>query len=251
MHILTLVTVQVPELKQNLKRGRETANSVSHSIQDTEFAKTVTESVATIMDRYDCNTCNPDYLTFVDQTKEVAEGYTHSERNGIFVRNLYGSMTDYAEAELGIKFCEEQNKFGYYNNPNMYHDGYEFGGRWHCLFLVKESCSEYLVGSTDSVSSDSEWNPPKGYRWVCVARKKDIEWQVMYDWCSKTLCKDLNFAFVCPTTFEAFVQDSTLVRSSQNSEWSKRVNDFISSIEDDTVLVGLDCHGRAADMRLA
>lgn len=81
--------------------------------------------------------------------------------------------------------------------------------------LVKEDCSKCLVGNG---SNNSEWNPLKGYHWVCAARKRDIEWQVMHTWCSKTLCKDLNSAFACPTTFEVFVQDSTLVRSLQNSK---------------------------------
>ena len=53
------------------------------------------------------------------------------------------------------------------------------------MFLIKDSCADYSVGERSWCNEDVKLVAPEGYIWVCAARKKDIEWQVMRDWREK------------------------------------------------------------------
>lgn len=89
---------------------------------------------------------------------------------------LYSTAAEYAKAEYGYIFEESTRKLGYYDNPNVFYDWFSIGGGWTKRLLVKETCLECV---------DGERTPylqcPQGYKWVCAARKKDIEWKKMYD----------------------------------------------------------------------
>lgn len=50
------------------------------------------------------------------------------------------------------------------------------------MFLVKKECTEYSLGESSPFSSNDGCLAPEGYRWVCCARKKDIQWDVMRNW---------------------------------------------------------------------
>ena len=50
------------------------------------------------------------------------------------------------------------------------------------MFLVKNECTEYSLGESAAFKSNENANAPEGYRWVCCARKKDIQWDVMRKW---------------------------------------------------------------------
>lgn len=96
------------------------------------------------------------------------------------ISRLFPSFTAFAEEYYGYPYYEEQKAYGYYYNPDAFYDYYSIGGRWTDLFLVKDSCMECSIGAR---SCPSEKIPaPEGYKWVCAARKKDIEWQAVRDW---------------------------------------------------------------------
>lgn len=98
---------------------------------------------------------------------------------------LYKSFEDYAENERGYSYDEEHGGYGYLCNPNGMWDWYQIGGRWPEMFLVKSSCTDYSFGERSWCNEDKESVAPEGYVWVCAARKKDIEWQVMREWLEK------------------------------------------------------------------
>lgn len=78
----------------------------------------------------------------------------------------------------GYVYDEENEAYGFYANPDGYWDWFAFAGRWPKAFLVKNECEEYGVGHRSEC--DDELNAPRGYRWVGMARKKDIDWKMTY-----------------------------------------------------------------------
>ena len=94
----------------------------------------------------------------------------------------YRSFEEFVETEHGTPYYKEQNAYGYYYNPDAFYDWYSIGGRWPDMFLVKEDCMEYGIADRSWTCGDKETKAPEGYRWTCAARKKDIEWHVMYEW---------------------------------------------------------------------
>lgn len=97
-------------------------------------------------------------------------------------KKLYKSLEDYViEVRNGVQ-DPETGKFGYRFNPNGVWDWYSVGGRWPAMFLVKHSCKEYTTGERSWTNTSVMYPAPEGYIWVCGARKKDIEWNVMRDW---------------------------------------------------------------------
>lgn len=94
------------------------------------------------------------------------------------IKKLYKSYAEYAESR-GYTFDPEEQAYGYYCNPKAFYDWYRVGGRWPYVFLVRETVRD----CTDGVH-DLDYPPkpaPEGYKLVCAARKKDIEWQVMFE----------------------------------------------------------------------
>ena len=97
-------------------------------------------------------------------------------------KKLYKTFEDFAEQERCFDYNEEHGGYGYEYNPNAFYDWYQIGGRWPKHFLVKSTCEEYSVGERSWSNEDTVFEAPEGYIWVCAARKKDIEWQSMYEW---------------------------------------------------------------------
>jgi hypothetical protein len=95
------------------------------------------------------------------------------------VRKLYKSLAAYAEDYCGYTYDEAQEAYGYYHNPNAFWDWYQIGGRWPFTFLVKSDCTSAIHGERSWASEDSVRTAPEGYKWVCGARKSDIEWDLM------------------------------------------------------------------------
>lgn len=100
-------------------------------------------------------------------------------------KKIYQDFKDYAENECGFTFDEKHQAYGFYYNPNAMWDWYSIGGRWPEMFLVKDTCKEYSLGERSWGNADKELEAPEGYLWVCAARKKDIEWQIMREWREK------------------------------------------------------------------
>ena len=173
-------------------------------------------------------------------------------------RKLYPSLSAYADECWGTSFYPEQNAYGFYYNPDTFFDWYSIGGRWPALFLVKEDCIECSIGERSLYRE--ELPCPEGYKWVCAARKKDIEWQAIRDWQllqtkkqkngskEQTLSRiECNDPARYPVTFYGFLSDGMWytqddITLNSNTSWQNTQGDYIDALTDDTVLVGVDCH---------
>lgn len=216
---------------------------------------------------------------------------------------FYHTLEEFAEEEYGIFYYEEQNAIGNYYNPNAFFDWYSIGGRWPDMFLVKDICREYGIADRSGIyCRDRTENAPKGYHWTCAARKKDIEWQTMYEWeleqAKQSFAKvsgwfesgevpensglciaddgisrfgkllyrkgetedeylerfvnlkrkkyPINvYAFLKNgiwTTEERYIPDGENSRFEDNPEWEDDLEQFIDELDDEMVLVIVDCH---------
>lgn len=226
---------------------------------------------------------------------QVAENVPYSK--------VYQSFEEFVEEEYGTPYFEEQKAFGYYYNPDAFYDWYSIGGRWPDMFLVKDDCTECGIADRSWIYCRNRTeNAPKGYRWTCAARKRDIEWQTMYEWEleqakqsfvkvsgwfqsgevpeNSGLCIEESgisrfgkliyrkgeteeqylkqygnlkrkkypinvYAFLMEdawTTTDRFILDGENSRIEDNPEWEDDLEQFIDELEDETVLVIVDCH---------
>lgn len=96
------------------------------------------------------------------------------------IKRMWSSYEKFAEEYFSYEYDEEYGAYGYYCNPNAMWDWYQLGGRWPYEFLVKADCRTAIAADRDFFDSeDREPAAPAGYRWVCGARKADIQWDVM------------------------------------------------------------------------
>lgn len=128
------------------------------------------------------------------------------------------------------------------NNPKYLGicDWYEVGGLWSQLFLVKDSCTEFSYGEFSSSAKEVE--APKGYQWVCAARKKEIAWEAARELLPEL--KDRKY----PVIPYGFVRDGVWIPMGEGqslASWGKDVDEWISGLDDDAVLVSVDCHEQA------
>lgn len=212
------------------------------------------------------------------------------------IKKLYLDFSDYAEEYWGVSYHPEQEAYGFYYNPNAFFDWYSIGGRWPDLFLVKEDCAECSIGEKSFLYDNVTIPCPEGYKWVCAARKKDIEWQAMRDWrilgarkhfqsleklfltgerdkdiygmvteegivnCGRLIYEKgeteehflahhkFNELKRYPICFYAFLSDGCwntqydLSDSNNNDPWDDTQGNYIDSLSDDTVLIGVDLH---------
>lgn len=376
MHYATLVTVEIEPCEENMEiaaaagsliqeiEEQKKKNPEHHIMLDifqsevkmrsTAFSSRMAEEVDTVMEPFNCETDNPDYLEFEDKMEEYRKAYETETVNlvrfpngtvltdhhfdvcckyeivdgRLYERNwgplhhrkrtkmcrrmqvmenvpyskVYQNFEEFVEEEHGTPYCEEQKAFGYYYNPDAFYDWYSIGGRWPDLFLVKDDCKEYGIADRSWTCADEETKAPDGYHWTCAARKKDIAWQVMYDWELKKarqsfakisgwfasgevpgnagLCMEedgisrfgellyrkgetegeylerfvilkkkkypLNlYAFLAEgiwTTVERFIPDGENSRFEENADWEDELEQFIDGLDDETVLVSVDCH---------
>lgn len=98
-------------------------------------------------------------------------------------KKIYKTFDEFARKERYFSYNDFYKGYGYVWNPKAFYDWYQIGGRWPFIFLVKDDCQEFSIGEK-SWGIHTEPNAPKGYKWVCVARKKDIVWNVMFK-CAK------------------------------------------------------------------
>ena len=96
-------------------------------------------------------------------------------------RKMYKSFEDYLDQECYAVLNEETGKYGEWYNPDGVYDWYSIGGRWPDMFLVKDDCIDFSLGET-GIFTQREYTAPEGYKWVCSARKRDIQWDVMRKW---------------------------------------------------------------------
>ncbi len=211
---------------------------------------------------------------------------------------LYKSWQEYAVQDGCYCYIEETDRCGYFCNPRAFFDGCSIGGRYSFEFLVKESCNDYSRGYFP-LGIEEEKEAPEGYIWVAAARKKDIEWDLMYDWHLRQAIRAYHRyqeAFttgIIPEGMYAYVDKKRLMsfadvlyykgervmhflrrhgwlRKSKYhmrggavllsdgsykdaydyihseppkmGEWCHLVDDFIDSLDENAVLVSVDCH---------
>lgn len=209
---------------------------------------------------------------------------------------LFRTFEEYAE-EQGVPFDEQKERYGYWYNPNAMWDWYSIGGRWADMFLVKDTCTEFSPGERSWYNSEKEFVAPEGYRWVCAARKKDIDWQKMREWETQKRTEWFEklqrmFADGKPEdgfsgsidekgifyygehiyykgeSLESYLErqampkewkypiyihdivdtddwqskDDIQVGAEQQKSWHTILDEYIDSLSDDTVLVGVDYH---------
>lgn len=104
---------------------------------------------------------------------------------------LYKTFDEFVQRERYYDYNEEYEGYGYTYNPNAFYDWYSIGGRWPFLFLVKDTCEEFSVGER-SWCIDEERLAPTGYRWVCAARKRNIQWKVMFKYRKECAVKQFH-----------------------------------------------------------
>lgn len=209
---------------------------------------------------------------------------------------LFKTFEDYAE-ERGVPFDEQKKRYGYWYNHNGMWDWYSLGGRWPDMFLVKETCTEFSIGVRSWHNSRKEFAAPEGYKWVCAARKKDIDWQKMREWeiqkrtgwykrlqrmfaegkpedgfsgviDEKGIFDFDEYLYYKGESLESYMErqampkewkypicihdivdtddwqskDDIQVGAEQQKSWHTILDEYIDSLSDDTVLVGVDYH---------
>ena len=92
-------------------------------------------------------------------------------------RKLYKDFRQFAEEWAFSDWHEEQQAYGFYDNPDAQWDWYSIGGRWPRQLLVKDTCAQYVPSVLER--GELEVQPPKGYRWASAARMKDIQWDAI------------------------------------------------------------------------
>lgn len=238
--------------------------------------------------------------TIADLTKKISTIRSRRLSISCIFQNLPQMQNRYPlnQWQEIIGNCDTQLFYGYYYNPDAFYDYYSIGGRWQDLFLVKDSCTECSIGERSC--SREEFPAPEGYKWVCAARKKDIEWQAVRDWHlqqAKNRFRSLEKLFLTgerdkdiygittadgiylngrllyqkgdsekeylsrhgyddipryPAYFYAFLGENgwqsvdDIVTESGNetikNNWQQTLEDYLDSLADDTVLIGVDCH---------
>lgn len=214
-------------------------------------------------------------------------------------KKMYKSLDSFAQEEHYLDYNENFKGYGYICNPNAFYDWYQIGGRWPFVFLVKDTCDEFSIGER-SWGIHEVTNAPEGYRWVCAARKKDIQWKVMFEHSKESAIRDfhtlekgfaegkipegwygnitengisgfMEMLYIKDETLQQYLARQRIIRKYKypcfpygyldnqgeyHSEdsipskddkkvrrmWHKKVNRFIDSLSDDTVMVAVDCH---------
>lgn len=375
MHYLTLITAEIPHLEEDeytnnaikeqialLENDPKSDNHTSNLMNQylisqykskiNTFARAVDTAAEDILEQYDVDFDDPDYLEFWDKTEEIVAAYGKTVdcirlpegrvvcaddyrlrhqfviKDGIVyeqnvgplhhdkrtkrakrmkplpnypVSSLYQSLSEFADKWYGVRYYEKENGYGYYYNPDAFYDWYNIGGRWPDLFLVKDDCTEYSIGEYSWAFYGEEFPAPEGYKWVCAARKKDIDWQAIKDWHLKRAIsrfESLEKLFLTgerdenirgevteegimfynrllyskgetveeylkrhnqiptshyPVCFYGFLGEDgwhteadIILGPNKNPDdvslWKERLDNFLDSIPDDTVLIGVDCH---------
>lgn len=214
-------------------------------------------------------------------------------------KKLYKTLREFAEEDRCYIYNEKEDAFGFYTNPYAFYDWYEVGGRWSFPFLVKNDCAE-CCESGETWSSGAVPQTPEGYKWCYAARKKDIEWQTLFEWrkakatesfyelekmFSEGKMKEGYFGFIKENGIYGFdnmyyakgeTLDEYLERHGYNRKrkyrlstgailfpdgsyhdsyefcdknsgevsaaWGDQIDRLLDSIDDDAVVVSVDCH---------
>ena len=142
-----------------------------------ESIKKVVMPDGRLLDRYDKEVRN------IDDSKLNIKNIPASE--------IYPTFKEYMEKHVGFYEKDKRTgKYGYWYNPRAKWDWYLLGGRWRGMLLVRDDAPS-LVGTPGVFGDNLETREaPKGYKWVDVAKIKDIEWKKMKGLSKENAIKD-------------------------------------------------------------
>lgn len=128
--------------------------------------------------------CPPEYLGFVDETEDVANGWAELDESE---RAKHTSIAAYAAAEHGyrehrtVEVAPDEHgveRFGYLENPNAKWDWYAVGGRYAGWFPVRVGDG---FGRVDFARKSAiEWEPKRAVR-EAAARDRFSRWKRALD----------------------------------------------------------------------
>jgi hypothetical protein len=156
------------------------------------------DGIDEIMRPYSECTEEPEFLEFCDKTEEIQTAWetmtfdAYEKPDGTFVHDfdrdltdeqkksfkfhsacpaskLYADIDTFADEYYGYRKHDDE-RYGYFHNPNSFYDWYSEGGRFAGGFLIK---------SEDGCDKDPD--APDGYTWVSAAFKSDICWDKMLE----------------------------------------------------------------------
>lgn len=110
-----------------------------------------------------------------DSTAKKELGYKEVQ---VSFKEVYPTKQEFFDSYFGLDKNDE-GEYGYWYNPYAQWDWYVIGGRWKGSLLIKEDVKEFTVGRPGVIHSREAGKEVEGYRWVDVAKIKDIEWGKM------------------------------------------------------------------------
>ena len=162
------------------------------------------------------------------------------------VNKVYKTIEQYAEDYCDYKYNEDEDAYGYYDNPNGMWDWYQIGGRWLYKFLVSETAKQVITGEKSWALSDETPETPNGYKWVAGAKKSDIELELM-----KSLKVDKTARITSETLdlyadlTDSYIQNGEFYSdfgAENENEWAAMVKEYIDGIADNDFITVVDCH---------
>lgn len=108
-------------------------------------------------------------------------------------KQLYSTLKEYLENYHDAEYHEDQQDWGYWENPNQKWDWYQLGGRWSGSLLIN-SDSEWLVGDKGlmgSCSHDKNDNT-ETEKWCDCAQIKNVLWDKMLEKEKELLAKQYD-----------------------------------------------------------
>ena len=116
--------------------------------------------------------CPTEFMEFYSATKNHTEEYENETED---IKAKYPTLNKYLEEYCGYRYHEEQNDYGYWENPNAKWDWWIIGGRWAGLLTVSESNKNFIVGQPSLFgSNENPYQVKNGYMHVDCARVKDL-----------------------------------------------------------------------------
>jgi len=94
------------------------------------------------------------------------------------LKKVYKTFDEFATKGRHLS-CNDEGEYGHYYNPEAQLDWFVAGGRFAESILIKESVTDFVEDESIFKEMQAKKYAPKGYKWVCGAKKCDIEWDLM------------------------------------------------------------------------
>ena len=115
--------------------------------------------------------CPREFMEFYSGTKNHAEEYENETKE---FKAKYPTLNKYLEEYYGYRYDEEQQDYGYWENPNAKWDWWQIGGRWAGSLTIEENNENFGIGSQSLFAKGNRYEIENGYKKVDSARIKDF-----------------------------------------------------------------------------